>query len=80
MKIIEIAAIVISPIYVHLILNNCSSMLENEKKFVQREWQESIENENKQKEKGPSAVSVLKGFRTSYRAFGGWPVIGGAIH
>ena len=41
MKIIEIAAIVISPIYVHLILNNCSSMLESKKKFIQREGYKS---------------------------------------
>jgi len=51
MKIIEIAAIVISPIYVHLILNNCCSMLENKKELVQREQQENRGYENKQKKR-----------------------------
>jgi hypothetical protein len=34
---------------------------------------------NKRK-KGMSAIEILKGSCTSYRAFGDWPVIEGAIH
>lgn len=71
MKIIKVTTIVVSAIYVHLVLHNCCTMLKIfDQCFFQRK-------EEKARNK---FILKKKKNNTSYRAFGRWPDIGGAIH